>query len=242
MPRLAASVLKPWCFAAALFLAGCAGLSTRAPTLSPSSGVVQVAVYRLSKDRAAVWQEARSAMLAREKTLPGFHSARTFQSLYDATVCADIVIWSSLDAARDGAEKVQEFPESRPVFSAISDVDVFEHVTVLSSAPAVSLQDGTVMQLAVYTADPAKRQDRLTALAALSSMVGFKAAYPLQSLENKAQAVDLIFWSDKSAALAADRRLRDLPEGRRYLATFSSLKHAGFFTPLREDKPKKQRL
>lgn len=173
---------------------------------SPS---LEVAVYRVS--HPASFDALQLETMAQLDAFAGFGQALALRGVEDASLRADVVLWTSLTHAHAAAEALQADPRFERFRAALGEIQHFAHYAGPTVERLQALSRGPVVELAAYQGKSGMPMDRLQAAihAALPHVDGVVAHYPTRREDGEVGHLDVIAWRDATAMKAAPPQVLD---------------------------------
>jgi hypothetical protein len=181
--------------------------------------VLELAVFSVhAPDTFPTTQSRTHEALA---TVSGHRTSLRLRGMTDG-LFADLVVWDSIEAARQASHTLPEDPRFAALMSSIAEIKLFAHyqpsvdptalLAELRRAPVVEVAAYAVRDIAVHV-DVHGRVHR-----ALQTVAGHRGGAPAQQVDDPGQFADLIGWEN----LEAHQRAGAALQARADLAAFFS--------------------
>ena len=201
---------------------------------APSAAVLEVMVYDVRDPEGFVPLAARVHRTA--SAYFGFEASLALVSLGPSPLFADLVAWTSLDAALVASHRLDYEPAFTAYQRALGEVRLFARYALVGSPRRLfeALRDAPVVEISAYGVRSrdftAELHGRLHER--LRTAPGFRVSAPLHSLGDATLRADLVGWrsveaaAGLGAALGVDPELRPIARGlveRSVLSFFTAL-------------------
>jgi hypothetical protein len=200
----------------------------------PSGPVLELVAFKVHAPDAfpEVGQQAHRVLSSLDGCCESLQLADLSQDLF-----ADLVIWTSLEAAQDASRVVAEDPRFAALRANIAELRLYAHYQ-LGAEPGVlfeALRAAPVIEIAAYGVRDIAAQQEVHPLLheALRGMSGHKGGAPAQQLEDPSQFADVICWGDLEAQALASDAMMARAELAPFLAGMEEMKLYHLFTVLR---------
>jgi hypothetical protein len=189
------------------------------PMSTQPTPVLELAVFTVrAPDAFPTLQQHTHEAVA---TLSGYRASLRLRGQTDGWF-ADLVLWDSLDAAKQASITLREDPRFAALMNSIAELKLFAHYQLGADTTALldQLRGAPVVEVAAYAVRDAAAHIHVHSRVheALGAFAGHRGGAPARQVEDPRQFADLIGWENPEAHQRASAALQE----RSDLAAFFS--------------------